>query len=126
MYSTKKRKKYEKKQVLSSILVQVFIVHDALTSLLLVGFLFPFFFFVFVLGEICVIGINRTDPVLFFFLICVGKIGEAYARYVGSANSLTIELSSMESKLMTVTWKKTVVGFPVSTRKKKSFNLNFI
>lgn len=113
------KKKYEKSKSYRRSLFKSssFTTLTAFTSLLLVGFLFPFFFFVFVLGEICVIGINRIDPVL-FFLFALEKIDEAYTPYVGSANSLTIELSSMESKLMTVTWKKTVVGFPVSTQKK--------
>lgn len=34
----------------------------------------------------------------------------------GSAHSLTIELSSMVSKLMTVTWKSTSVALPEKIR----------
>ncbi len=34
----------------------------------------------------------------------------------GSAHSLTIELSSMVSKLMTVTWKSTSVALPEKLR----------
>lgn len=46
---------------------------------------------------------------------CVGRVkkNRKENRTVLCSFPLTMELSSMESKLITVTWKKTVVGFPV-------------